>query len=201
MKASLRRRSAFGVYQSQRKKEAESEVQEEDKTDKTGARKRRHEESSNSRSSKRFNKADSGSNKSVNSEETNGVLDHEDHSSDNMESKKGKGKLLSKANKLRQSLTFSSRKKKRQGYQSYEGDLEKSSSSITVTSYPEKADCRIEGDSVNGDGDSQDRIDLQQGETEADRLFSWLISPVKPGKFFRYTYVKACVLWEVLFYV
>ncbi|XP_068731298.1 ribosomal oxygenase 1-like [Montipora capricornis] len=184
MKASLRRRSAFGVYQSQRKKEAETEVQEEDKTDKTGARKRRHEESSNNRSSKRFNKADSGSNKSVNSEETNGVLDHEDHSSDNMESKKGKGKLLSKANKLRQSLTFSSRKKKRQGYQSYEGDLEKSSSSITVTSYPEKADCRMESDSVNGDGDSQDRNDLQQGETEAERLFSWLISPVKPEKFF-----------------
>ena len=181
MKAQSKRRSAFAVYRSQRKKEVEIEAQEEEKTDKThGARKRRHEESSTNRSAKRFNKADSGRNKTVNNEETNGVLDQEDHSSDNMETKKGKGKLLSKANKLRQSLTFSSRKKKRQGYQSYDGDLEKSSSTVTVNSCPESTDCGTEGDTVRDDG-----VDLQQEEMEADKLFSWLISPVKPGKFFR----------------
>ena len=181
MKAQSKRRSAFAVYRSQRKKEVEIEAQEEEKTDKTpGARKRRHEESSTNRSAKRFNKADSGSNKSVKSEETNGILDQEDHSSDNMETKKGKGKLLSKANKLRQSLTFSSRKKKRQGYQSYDGDLEKCSSSVTVNSCPESTDCGTERDTVRDDG-----VDVQQEEMEADKLFSWLISPVKPGKFFR----------------
>ena len=181
MKAHSKKRSAFSIYQSHRKTEVETEAQEEGKTDKTpGARKRRHEESSTNRSAKRFNKADSGSNKSVNSEETNGVFDQEDHSSDNMETKKGKGKLLSKANKLRQSLTFSSRKKKRQGYQSYDGDLEKSSSSVTVNSCPESTDCGTEGDAVRDDGG-----DLKQEEMEADKLFSWLISPVKPGKFFK----------------
>lgn len=181
MKAHSKKRSAFSIYQSHRKTEVETEAQEEGKTDKTpGARKRRHEESSTNRSAKRFNKADSGSNKSVNSEETNGVFDQEDHSSDNMETKKGKGKLLSKANKLRQSLTFSSRKKKRQGYQSYDGDLEKSSSSVTVNSCPESTDCGTEGDAVRDDGG-----DSKQEEMEADKLFSWLISPVKPGKFFR----------------
>ncbi|XP_029211683.2 ribosomal oxygenase 1-like [Acropora millepora] len=180
MKAHSRKRSAFSIYQSHRKTEVETEAREEGKTDKTpGARKRRHEESSTNRSAKRFNKADSTSNKSVNSEETNGVFDQEDHSSDNTETKKGKGKLLSKANKLRQSLTFSSRKKKRQGYQSYDGDLEKSSSTVTINSCPESTDCGTEGDAVRDDGG-----DLQQEEMEADKLFSWLISPVKPGKFF-----------------
>ncbi|XP_015758221.1 PREDICTED: bifunctional lysine-specific demethylase and histidyl-hydroxylase NO66-like [Acropora digitifera] len=180
MKAHSKRRSAFSIYQSHRKTEVETEAREEGRTDKTpGARKRRHEESSTNRSAKRFNKADSTSSKSVNSEETNGVFDQEDHSSDNTETKKGKGKLLSKANKLRQSLTFSSRKKKRQGYHSYDGDLEKSSSSVTINSCPESTDCGTEGDAVRDDGG-----DLQEEEMEADKLFSWLISPVKPGKFF-----------------
>ena len=180
MKSNFKRRSAFAVYQSQLKKEAETPQQEEEKSAKTlGTKKRRHEENSASRPSKKFSK--------VEESETNGKFDHEDHSLDIVESKqRGKGKLLSKANKLRQSLTLSSRKKKRQGYQSYDGDLEKSSSNLTMHSMPEKAECRIDNNSANGKVEHHDRVDLQEGEMEADRLFSWLISPVKPGKFFRY---------------
>ena len=181
MKVSFKRRSAFAVYQSQLKKEAETLQQEEEKSAKTlGTKKRRHEENSASRPSKKFSKVDGASSKTLDSEETNGKSDHEDHSLEIMESKqKGKGKLLSKANKLRQSLTLSSRKKKRQGYQSYDGELEKSSSNLTVHSMPEKAECGIDNNSANGEAE------YQEGEMEADRLFSWLISPVKPGKFFR----------------
>lgn len=183
MKGSFKRRSAFGVYQSQAKSDAETPEQEEEKPAKTpGVKKRRHEDST-SRTSKKISKLDSTSSKSVNSEETNGKLDSEDHSPEIMDSKqKGKGKLLSKANKLRQSLTMSSRKKKRQGYRSYECNLEKSSSNLTVHSLP----ANLDSDSGNGQAEHQDPVNSQQGETEADRLFSWLISPVKPGKFFRY---------------
>lgn len=180
MKSNFKRRSAFAVYKSQFKKEAETLQQEEEKSAKTlGTKKRRHEDNSASRPSKKFSKV----------EETNGKFDHEDHSLDIVESKqRGKGKLLSKANKLRQSLTLSSRKKKRQGYQSYAGDLdrEKSSSNLTVHSMPEKAECSIDNNSANGKVEHHDRLNLQEGEMEADRMFSWLISPVKPGKFFRY---------------
>lgn len=180
MKSNFKRRSAFAVYQSQLKKEAETPQQEEEKSAKTlGTKKRRHEDNSASRPSKKFSKV----------EETNGKFDHEDHSLDVVESKqRGKGKLLSKANKLRQSLTLSSRKKKRQGYQSYAGDLdrEKSSSNLTVHSMPEKAECSIDNNSANGKVEHHDRLNLLEGEMEADRMFSWLISPVKPGKFFRY---------------
>ena len=185
MKASVKRRSAFGVYQSELKKDEELLQKEKEKPAKTpGAKKRRHEENSTSRASKKLSKLDS---KSLNSElDTNGNIDHEDHSPDVVEAKqKGKGKMLSKANKLRQSLTLSSRKKKRHGYRSYDRELEKSASNVTVHSLPEKAERKTDSDSGNGDGDQLTQVNLERGETEADRLFSWLISPVKPGKFFR----------------
>ena len=185
MKASFKRRSAFGVYQSQLQKNEELLQKEEEKPAKTpGAKKRRHEENSTSRASKKLSKLDS---KSLNSElDTNGNIDHEDHSPDVVEAKqKGKGKMLSKANKLRQSLTLSSRKKKRHGYRSYDRELEKSASNVTVHSLPEKGERKTDSDSGNGDGDQLTQVNLERGETEADRLFSWLISPVKPGKFFR----------------
>jgi len=184
MKASFKRRSAFGVYQSQLQKDEELLQKEEEKRAKTpGAKKRRHEENSTSRASKKLSKLDS---KSLNSElDTNGNIDHEDHSPDVVEAKqKGKGKMLSKANKLRQSLTLSSRKKKRHGYRSYDRELEKSASNVTVHSLPEKTERKTDSDSGNGDGDQLNQVNLERGETEADRLFSWLISPVKPGKFF-----------------
>lgn len=190
MKASSKRRSAFGVYQSQLKKEDDAAEKEEQQTTKTpGAKKRRHEGNSSSRSSKKVSKFDSASRKSLNSDlDTNGNFDHGDDSPETTEFKqKGKGKLFSKANKLRQSLTLSSRKRKRHGYRSYD-QVEKSESSVSlaVHSVPEKTECRTDSELGNAEAEQEDRLNSEQGETDADRLFSWLISPVKPGKFFRY---------------
>ena len=191
MKSSFKRRSAFGVYQTQLKKEDEISQKEREKVAKTpGAKKRRHEENATSRVSKKVSKLDSASSKSLNSEvDANGSFDDEKNSPDMTESKqKGKGKLLSRANKLRQSLSLSSRRKKikRNGYRSYDRGLENSASNLTVYSLPEKAECRSGSETLQSEVEQDDQVNLEQDDTEADKLFSWLISPVKPGKFFRY---------------
>lgn len=192
MKSSFKRRSAFSIYQSQLKKEDEDSQKEQEKVVKTpGSKKRRHEENSSSRASiKKVSKLDRASSKSLNGEAGDDEsFDHEEHTPEMAESKqRGKGTLLSKANKLRQSLTLSSRKKKirRNGYQSYDRGLEKSTSNITVHSLPEKADCKSDSELLHSEVEQDDRVKLDQDETEADKLFSWLISPVKPKKFFRY---------------
>ena len=128
----------------------------------------------------------------MNTEDTDGSLDLEDQTPDILEPKqKGKGTLLSKANKLRQSLGLSSRKKKRNGYRSYDRvDLENSADNLTaVNSLPvEKAD-KTDSETGNDETDQQEELiadkNLDQEELEADGLFSWLISPVKAKKFFR----------------
>ena len=139
---------------------------------------------------KKVSKLDSASSKSLNSEvDANGSFDDEKNSPDMTESKqKGKGKLLSRANKLRQSLSLSSRRKKikRNGYRSYDRGLENSASNLTVYSLPEKAECRSGSETLQSEVEQDDQVNLEQDDTEADKLFSWLISPVKPGKFFRY---------------
>jgi len=190
MKSSLRRRSAFGVYQSQLIKEDETSQKEEERlTEPSGSKKRPHEDNSSSHSSKKTSRR--SSNKSLNTEDVNGNFDLDDQAPDILESKqKGKGKLFSKANKLRQSLGLSSRKKKRNGYRSYDRvDLENSSSNLTVNSLAvEKAD-KTDSETGNDETDQQEELiankDLDQEELEADGLFSWLISPVKARKFFR----------------
>lgn len=201
MKSGFRRRSAFGVYQSQLRKEDEiSQKEEKIVTKPSGSKKRQHEENSSSRSSKKASK--SSSTKSLNMADTNGTFDHEEQTPDILEPKqKGKGRLLSKASKLRQSLGMSSRKKKRNGYRSYDRvDLENSSSNLVVHSLSvEKAADKTDGEIGNEETDQQGNEEtdqqrevtvnnnLDQEEIEADKLFSWLISPVKAGKFFRYS--------------
>lgn len=179
MKSSFRRRSAFSVYQSQLVKDDESSRKEEEKANKPPrSKKRPHDENPASSTSKKVSKL--GSSKSLDNDGTNGTFDHEERTPDILEPKqKGKGKLLSKANKLRQSLTLSSRKKKRNGYRGYdrvdlqEGSCDKSDRTDTETGNEEANE------------EEQAKWKLEQEEIEADRLFSWLISPVKPGKFFR----------------
>lgn len=192
MKSSIRRRSAFGVYQSQPKKEDEvSQKEEEIVTKPSGAKKRPHEENTSSRSSKKASK--SGSTKSLMAD-TNGNFDHDVQTPDHIlePKQKGKGRLLSKANKLRQSLGMSSRKKKRNEYRSYDRvDLENSSSNLAVHSLSvEKTADNTDGDNGYEETEQQEELtvnrNLDQEEIEADGLFSWLISPVKAGKFFRY---------------
>lgn len=190
MKSSLRRRSAFGVYQSQLRKEDETSQKEDERLTKpSGSKKRPHEENSSSRSSKKASKLDST--KSLNMEDASGNFDDDEQTPDILEPKqKGKGRLLSKANKLRQSLGLSSRKKKRNGYRSYDRvDFENSASNLTVNSLSvEKAD-KTDSETGNDETDQQEELiankDLDQEEIEADGLFSWLISPVKARKFFR----------------
>ena len=191
MKSSLRRRSAFGVCQSQLIKDDETSQKEEERLTKpSGSKKRSHEDNSSSHSSKKTTKLSSS--KSLNTEDTDGSLDLEDQTPDILEPKqKGKGTLLSKANKLRQSLGLSSRKKKRNGYRSYDRvDLENSADNLTaVNSLPvEKAD-KTDSETGNDETDQQEELiadkNLDQEELEADGLFSWLISPVKAKKFFR----------------
>ena len=187
MKSSLRRRSAFGVYQSQLIKEDETSQKEEERlTQPSGSKKRSHEDNSSSHSSKKTSKLSSS--KSLNTEDVNGNFDLDDQAPDILESKqKGKGKLFSKANKLRQSLGLSSRKKKRNGYRSY--DLEDSSSNLTVNSLAVEKSDRTDSETGNDETDQQEELiadkDFDQEELEADGLFSWLISPVKARKFFR----------------
>ena len=189
MKSSFKRRSAFSIYQSQLKKEDKDSQKEQEKVVKTpGSKKRQHEENSTSRTSiKKASKLGRASSKSLNGEAGDDEsFDHEEHTPEMAESRqRGKGTLLSKANKLRQSLTSSSRKKKikRNGYQSYDRGLEKSASNLTVHSLPEKADCKSDSELLHSEVEQDDRVN--QDETEADKLFSWLISPVKPKKFFR----------------
>ncbi|KAL9952077.1 hypothetical protein ACROYT_G039281 [Oculina patagonica] len=157
----------------------------------SGSKKRPHEENSSSRGSKKASKL--SSTKSLNMADTNGTFDHDEQTPDILEPKhKGKGKLLSKANRLRQSLGMSSRKKKRNGYRSYDRvELENSSSNLAVHSLSvEKAAGADKTDSETGneETDQQGEVtvnnNLDQEEIEADKLFSWLISPVKAGKFF-----------------
>ena len=190
MKSSLRRRSAFGVYQSQLIKEDETFQKEEETLPKpSGSKKRPHEENSSSHSSKKASKV--GSSKSLDSEERNGNFDHDEQTPDILEPRlKRKGRLLSRANKLRQSLGLSSRKKKRIGYRSYDCvDLENSANNHTVNSLSvEKAD-KTDSETGDDETDQQEQLieskNVDQEALEADALFSWLISPVKSGKFFR----------------
>lgn len=195
MKSNFRRRSAFGVYQSQLKKEDEILQKEEEIVNKpSGSKKRPHEENSSSRSSKKASK--SSSNKSLNMADTNGNFDHDEQTPDILEPKqKGKGRLLSKANKLRQSLGMSSRKKKRNDYRSYDrvDQQNPSSPNLAVHSVSvEKTADKTDSETGNEETDQQEQAtvnkSLDQEEIEADKLFSWLISPVKAGKFFRYQY-------------
>lgn len=189
MKSSLRRRSAFGVYQSQLIKENETSQKEEERlTEPSGSKKRSHEDNSSSHSKKTSKLSSS---KSLNTEDENGNFDLDDQTADILEPKqKGKGRLFSKANKLRQSLGLSSRKKKRNGYRSYDRvDLENSSSNLTANSLAvEKAD-KTDSETGNDESDQQEELiakkNLDQEDLEADGLFSWLISPVKARKFFR----------------
>ncbi|XP_020627821.1 bifunctional lysine-specific demethylase and histidyl-hydroxylase NO66-like isoform X2 [Orbicella faveolata] len=188
MKSSLRRRSAFGVYQSQLIKENETSLKEEERlTEPSGSKKRSHEDNSSSHSKKTSKLSSS---KSLNTEDENGNFDLDDQTADILEPKqKGKGRLFSKANKLRQSLGLSSRKKKRNGYRSYDRvDLENSSSNLTANSLAvEKAD-KTDSETGNDESDQQEELiakkNLDQEDLEADGLFSWLISPVKARKFF-----------------
>ena len=192
MKSSSRRRSAFSVYQSQIGKDEESSQKVEEKANQpSGSKKRPLDENPSKSTSKKVSKL-SGS-KSLDDDGTNGIFDHEERTPDILEPKqKGKGKLLSKANRLRQSLSLSSRKKKRNGYQSYDRvDLqEKSSSNLTVHNLPADKSDRTDSETGNEEPSEEEQAkwNSEQGDIEADRLFSWLISPVKPGKFFRYRF-------------
>jgi len=189
MKSSVRRRSAYGVYQSQLIKEDETFQKEEERLAKPpGSKRRLHEENSSSQSSKKASKV--GSNKSLDTEDRNGNFEHDEQSSDILEPKqKGKGRLLSKANKLRQSLGLSSRKKKRNGYQSYDHvDLENPATNLAVTSLSVEKSDKTDSETGDDETDQQEQLkvskNFEEEELEADGLFSWLISPVKAGKFF-----------------
>lgn len=190
MKSSLRRRSAYGVYQSQLIKEDETSQKEEERLNKPSeSKKRLHEENSSSHS-KKTSRLDSV--KSWNSEDSNENLDLDDQTPDILEPRqKGKGRLLSKANKLRQSLGLSSRKKKkRNGYRSYDCvDLGNSASDLVVTSLSVEKTDKTDSETGNDETDHQKELiaikNFDQEELEADGLFSWLISPVKARKFFR----------------
>ena len=193
MKSSVRRRSAFSVYQSQIGKDEESSQKEEEKANQpSGSKKRPCDENPSKSTSKKVSKL-LVSSKSLDDDGTNGIFDHEEQTPDILEPKqKGKGKLFSKANKLRQSLSLSSRKKKRNGYRSYDRvDLqEKSSGNLTVHSLPADKSDRTDSETGNEETcqEGQAKWNSEQEDIEADRLFSWLISPVKPGKFFRYRF-------------
>lgn len=190
MKSSIRRRSAYGVYQSQLIKEDETFQKEEERLAKPpGSKRRLHDENSSSQSSKKASKV--GSNKSLDTEDRNGNFEHDEQSSDVLEPKqKGKGRLLSKANKLRQSLGLSSRKKKRNGYQSYDHvDLENPATNLAATSLSVEKSDKTDSETGDDETDQQEQLkvskNFEEEELEADGLFSWLISPVKAGKFFR----------------
>ena len=189
MKSSLRRRSAYGVYQSQLIKEEETSQKEEERLTKPSASKKRLHEDNSSSHSKKTSRLDST--KSLNSEDSNENLDLDDQTPDSLEPRqKGKGRLLSKANKLRQSLGLSSRKKKRNGYRSYDRvDLGNSASDLIVTSLSVEKTDKTDSETGNDETDQQEELiankNLDQEELEADGLFSWLISPVKARKFFR----------------
>ena len=190
MKSSLRRRSAYGVYQSQLIKDDETSQKEEERLTKpSGSKKRLHEDNSSSHSSKKTSRLDS--NKSLNTEDSSENLDLDDQTPDILEPRqKSKGKLLSKANKLRQSLGLSSRKKKRNGYRSYDRvDLGNSASDLAVNSLSVEKTDKTDSETGNDDTDQQEELivkkNFDQEELEADGLFSWLISPVKARKFFR----------------
>ena len=178
---SSRRRSAFSVYQASSKKDSESFQKEEGTNlEPTEPKRRRCEENSSRKSEQKL-----GSSKSL-SEDTNGTTDHEEHSPCIAESKhRGKGKLFSKANKLRQSLTFSSRRKKRNGYRSWDGDIAKSTSTIQIPADHEKPE-RTDSETGTDQAEDVNQGNDETEETEAEKLFAWLISPVKPKKFFRY---------------
>ena len=100
-----------------------------------------------------------------------------------------KKRPLSKAHRFRQSLSLSSKKKRTRSAKSSRAEVEDLASSkrrrksAPVFSSDEGSrsrESRVEHAS-GADGEAS----ISHEETEADKIFQWLISPVKPTKFFR----------------